>query len=1065
MFTNDECTNIPKHFDKMKKQWEHFTTAPTPSSDPALRKLADNISTLTLLQATDLITLLKVPTHDDTPQTMRMMDDNSLTVSSLQSGSDMPMEKKSSMEHPSGEPSPSHHETENAPQAVFILAREIAIDRASALIPLSQPGDLNNSAPHTSPRASLRSAAETLPSPFLAAVNDDLLAYRDPTPMVISPPSTPPYSPLTPTGPTAPTNTLLSAMPAGSPLATWHRLADPPALEDADMLFAAHTRIPSPTPPCSFGDRHSQAYRTGSQRAQAQAFLEASADKERADQISQEQAAQAERTARAITADFNLLQDENTIKVPAPIVEHALDVIGAVLSIGPFEEDNTDYRRSPEAPSQQKNVHKSGNFPLDLGEDDFTLHQSLPTPSSDGEALHLIASQLAGLTDVDAAKGGDTHPETVYDQILSRAMVRMEEEAEMEARAKGPDIAKRIRTQLLIDEVDRLASEKLSDPGMREALVADANDEAKRLIKVENFNNLEEWREINWQRLINFELAKIPQAALEAQALELYLAEGRNSEWAKEQRDRARQVVAQEILGYQQEECEAARQLCRVERTAKAAQWAHQDWDELLTEKCREMESEQSMAVVREATIRLGMDVADLNMAHVLRTTPKKKKVTPKSVTAKTAAEDTRGRSASVCSRKRTNSGSRALSAASSTRSEAPCRLPDDGDDVTPMHSPERLAEPSLPTVTPLLLLLDAKLHGSTSLMHNPANQMVIAEDPSPAPLKGASTDASILPCPEAPADDLILDARESRLMALMQRLILPVTGVLSQVMERLDKVEGEAKEKSQKATPAAKAPAPPQPPPASVPREEQQKQATPATMATPSSDGAPSITPWTAPAAILAPARALARVDNDDDDGFCLVVKQGWNAIVSNGLHQPRKGTPPMATYAAAPNVPHQTDVSRTEVTVARGKGLMDPAKEKGLRTTAPQSIVMSVRTKLERQVKEPLIILGGRWSLNLNSSNFIWVLAGQVSDDCILSFKKWLCKPFAGSVLIPNEGWTWAQVQGVPTTDPHSVVWEEHHLLSELRNNELFKNTLLPQTPAGRTAWGKSKPRQPPL
>ncbi|KAH9030365.1 hypothetical protein EDB85DRAFT_1891660 [Lactarius pseudohatsudake] len=1049
------------------------------------------------------------------------------------------------MEHPSGEPSPSHHETENAPpRAFFVSAREIAIDRASALIPLSQSGDLNNSAPHTPPRATPRSATgtEILPSPPLAAVNDGRLAYREPTPMVISPPSTPPYSPPTPMGPAAPTILPLPATPAlaGSPPATWRRLALPPALEDADMLFAAHTRIPSPTPPRSFGDRHSQAYRTGSQRAEARAYLEASADEERSDQISQEQAAQAERTARAIAADFDLLYtgyshfflrdelflvdgDENAIEVPAPIVKRALDVIGAVLSIGPFEEDNTDYVFRCAKPStwfrmarflvaaitrgalSAKNIHKLGNFPLDLGEDDSTLHQSLPAPGSDGEALHLIASQLAGLTDVDAAKGGDAHPETVYDRILSRAMIRMEEEAETEARAKGPDIAKRIRTQLLIDEVDRLASEKLGDPGMREALEADANDEAKRLIKAENFDDLEQWRAVNWQRLINFELAKIPQAALEARALELYMAEGHNSEWAKEQRDRARQTVAQEIPGYLQEERESARQLCRVKRAAEAAQWAHKDWDDLLTEKRREMETEvrnevirlrqakidtfertldlatreQSMAAVREATIRLGMDAADFNMARVPRTIQKKKKVAPKSVTAKTAAaEDARGRSASVCSRKRTNSGSRAPSAASSIRSEAPCRLPDDGDDVTPMHSPARLAGPSLQTVTPPLCPLDAKLRSATSSVHNPANQMDTTEDLSPAPLKGAITDSPIPPCLEAQADDLVLDTRESRLMALMQKLIQPVTGALTKVIERLDKVEGEAKEKSRKAAPAAKAPAPPRPPPASAPREEQRKQAAPAapaTLATPNSDGAPGAALRAAPAATLAPTPA--RVDDDDDDGFRPVVRQGWNAIVSNGLHVTAKGVQqwerangkariaaaaqgrtPNGNLRRSPQRP-TPDVSRTEVTVARGKGLADPEKEKGLRTTAPQSIVMSVRTKLERQVKEPLIILGGRWSSNPNSSNFIWVLAGQVSDDRILSFEKWLCEPFAGSVLIPNEGWTWAQVRGVPTTDPHGVIWEEHQLLSELRNNELFKNALLPQAPRWQNGPGKIK------
>jgi large subunit ribosomal protein L7/L12 len=44
-------------------------TASTAPSDPALHKLVDDISTLTLLQAADLVTLLKVKTHTSPPLT------------------------------------------------------------------------------------------------------------------------------------------------------------------------------------------------------------------------------------------------------------------------------------------------------------------------------------------------------------------------------------------------------------------------------------------------------------------------------------------------------------------------------------------------------------------------------------------------------------------------------------------------------------------------------------------------------------------------------------------------------------------------------------------------------------------------------------------------------------------------------------------------------------------------------------------------------------------------------------------------------------------------------------
>lgn len=72
--------------------------------------------------------------------------------------------------------------------------------------------------------------------------------------------------------------------------------------------------------------------------------------------------------------------------------------------------------------------------------------------------------------------------------------------------------------------------------------------------------------------------------------------------------------------------------------------------------------------------------------------------------------------------------------------------------------------------------------------------------------------------------------------------------------------------------------------------------------------------------------------------------------------------------------------------------------------------------------------------------TGNFIFILAGDVPNDLLYSYKKWLCAPFPGSDIVPNKGWTWAQLRGVPTMNAERCVQEAQDLLREARTNAVI-------------------------
>ncbi|KAH9019727.1 hypothetical protein EDB85DRAFT_1896510 [Lactarius pseudohatsudake] len=267
----------------------------------------------------------------------------------------------------------------------------------------------------------------------------------------------------------------------------------------------------------------------------------------------------------------------------------------------------------------------------------------------------------------------------------------------------------------------------------------------------------------------------------------------------------------------------------------------------------------------------------------------------------------------------------------------------------------------------------------------------------------------------ESMADVLGLDQRDRALLKLVNRL-------LSKVTDRLDKVEAHRspppREKERAPEPVANRTKHP-PPPAQVAAQPQ-----PAPPAPPS---------WAKVAAsrvgLIIPAKAMAK--------HAAAVAQAAQAQKWTTVGRAKGGAP--------------TQALTTEVVVIRKGGFADARREEVLRARDPRTIIMEVRTEVERQCRSPIKVLSGRWSTTYQrTGNFVYTLTGEVSLPAILSYKEWLCGPFPGADIAPTAGWTWSQLRGVPTADEDGHIHDKAALLKEVCSNAMFEEAVYTAAPS---------------
>ncbi|KAI9437778.1 hypothetical protein BJY52DRAFT_1196337 [Lactarius psammicola] len=140
---------------------------------------------------------------------------------------------------------------------------------------------------------------------------------------------------------------------------------------------------------------------------------------------------------------------------------------------------------------------------------------------------------------------------------------------------------------------------------------------------------------------------------------------------------------------------------------------------------------------------------------------------------------------------------------------------------------------------------------------------------------------------------------------------------------------------------------------------------------------------------------------------------------------------------------------VENMEITIACSHGLQDKAAEDRLYKSNPGGIVQAARSAMECMSAQAPPVLYGRWSVNANSHNFVYVFAGVVPFNIILQFSKALTEPLGGGNPLPNKGWTFGQLRGVPTSDGAGIIHSSETLLQEIRRVPFFADAIFISQP----------------
>jgi hypothetical protein len=133
--------------------------------------------------------------------------------------------------------------------------------------------------------------------------------------------------------------------------------------------------------------------------------------------------------------------------------------------------------------------------------------------------------------------------------------------------------------------------------------------------------------------------------------------------------------------------------------------------------------------------------------------------------------------------------------------------------------------------------------------------------------------------------------------------------------------------------------------------------------------------------------------------------------------------------------------------VVVIRRGGCDDLEIEEAFRRRQPVDIAQAAQRALNALVRNPPIILRGRWSETVEKTgNFVFRFAGDLPPHIIASYQAPLCDLFPASeaaCVVPTAGWTWVQFRGVDIAsrgDEADIIYSSHDLETAIRANPCF-------------------------
>ncbi|KAI9442868.1 hypothetical protein BJY52DRAFT_1194634 [Lactarius psammicola] len=403
-----------------------------------------------------------------------------------------------------------------------------------------------------------------------------------------------------------------------------------------------------------------------------------------------------------------------------------------------------------------------------------------------------------------------------------------------------------------------------------------------------------------------------------------------------------------------------------------------------------------------------------------------------------------------------------------------------------PLRDPRRYpSEPAtdvtvedVPPAAPSRVATPDSSRGVASSMHNPLNAMV--DDPQSPPTE-TTTEVPLgarpiqVTNPKTPLTSIpLMPGLAEMLTALQNNLVTTFTSQIAGLVKRIDdqdsviksittragntKSKGPSPENANQTRPTSNGHAP-GPPPNPTGCTGVAPDA-PITVPTPNPGPVPVPDPTAAPIPPPRPRGNLPRAIQPP-----LVGTQGngtrWAAVITNSNFAANTSARDAsknnansvgrtASGAAQGGKGVKPDLTEnTEITVVRGSGLKDKNAEDRLYKSNPGGVVQAARSHMERMSAQAPAVLYGRWSVNANSHNFVYVFAGKVPFSTVLQYSQALTEPLGGGNLLPNKGWTFAQLRGVPTSDGQGVIHEPDKLLEEVQRAPFFTDAIFVSKP----------------
>ncbi|KAI9445838.1 hypothetical protein BJY52DRAFT_1193932 [Lactarius psammicola] len=389
-------------------------------------------------------------------------------------------------------------------------------------------------------------------------------------------------------------------------------------------------------------------------------------------------------------------------------------------------------------------------------------------------------------------------------------------------------------------------------------------------------------------------------------------------------------------------------------------------------------------------------------------------------------------------------------------------RLSEPATDISILVAPAP-TDPVPDPTPPSRVLTPDSTRGVASSMHNPENAMADDLPPAKAPEAVAVPPAlpSLQPIPLLPGLAEMLNALQANLMTSFTSQINVLSSRID-AQDELIRIRPQSSGKGKGKGSDVRA-GPPQPPPAQgkasapLPHASADSAPTPSTGVAPSQPTEVLPVPDPLPVPRPPPPSSAPRPPR-----AILPDRATWAGIVTPSNFAQNSAAKAQATLNA--NIVGRTpggavrkgrgatsppSVENTEITIARGEGLADKTAEASLYKSNPGNIVQAARSAMERMSAQAPPVLYGRWSVNANSHNFVYVFAGIVPFTTILQFSKALVEPLGVGNPLPNKGWTFAQIRGVPTSDGAGVIHSSDLLLQEIRRVPFFTDAIFVSKP----------------